>query len=220
MAIMHLPNSILTQPCEYWKEYDRLRLGVPAALLRFSGDGSQTWPEFSTIARHPDNRLAYWDQRLTVYRDTARLVATFWTHDFRAQQDIDIHIAWATADRREWSVPIPTGLPGQHCQLLALESDRLLAIYAQRRDPPDIALAISDDFGRIWDHSHDLMVYDSTAGSEVGAGRQRSQIDLWRRDMEVWRFDHPRAILLPDDEFFIVFYAGDDEAKSARWARV
>lgn len=38
--------------------------------------------------------------------------------------------------------------------------------------------------------------------------------------MEVWRFGHPHAVLLPNDEVFIVFYAGEDEAKSVRWARV
>ena len=176
IAIMHLPDGILTQPYEYWKEYDRLRLAVPAALLHFSSDGGRTRPEFSTIARHLDNRLAYWDQRLVIYPDTARLVATFWTHDFRVQRDI--YIAWATDYGHECSVSIPNGLPGQHYQPLALGSDRLLAIYAQQRDPPDIALAISHDFGKIWDHSRDLMVYDSTAGSEAGAGRQRSQTDL------------------------------------------
>ena len=219
MAIMRLPDGILTQPYEHWKEYDDPWPGAPVARLRLSSDGGRTWPEFSTVARHPDNRLAYWDQRLAVHPDTARLVATFWTHDFRAQRDIDIHIAWGTADGREWSVPASTGLPGQHCQPLALGGDRLLAVYAQRRDPPGIALSISDDFGRTWDHSRDLMVYDSTAGTEAGAGRQRAQTDLWR-DMEAWRFGHPRAVLLPDGEVFVVYYAGDDQAKSARWARV
>ena len=38
--------------------------------------------------------------------------------------------------------------------------------------------------------------------------------------MEAWRFGHPRAVLLPDGEVFVVYYAGDDQAKSARWARV
>ena len=38
--------------------------------------------------------------------------------------------------------------------------------------------------------------------------------------MEAWRFGHPRAVLLPDGEVFVVYYAGDDQAKSARWTRV
>jgi hypothetical protein len=38
--------------------------------------------------------------------------------------------------------------------------------------------------------------------------------------MELWRFGHPRAVLLPNGEVFVVFYAGDSVIKSARWARV
>ena len=53
----------------------------------------------------------------------------------------------------------------------------------------------------------------------AGRSGARSQADLWR-DMELWRFGHPRAILLPNDEVFVVFAAGDDVVKSARWARV
>ena len=40
------------------------------------------------------------------------------------------------------------------------------------------------------------------------------------RDMEAWRFGHPRAVQLPDGEVFVVLYAGDDQAKSALWDRV
>ena len=40
------------------------------------------------------------------------------------------------------------------------------------------------------------------------------------RDREAWRFAHPRAVLLPDGEVFVVYYAGDDQAKRARWTRV
>ena len=63
------------------------------------------------------------------------------------------------------------------------------------------------------------MVYDSTAGTESGAGRARSQADLWS-DMESWRFGHPRTALMPNGEVFVVYYAGDDDVKSTRWARV
>ena len=63
------------------------------------------------------------------------------------------------------------------------------------------------------------MVYDSTEGTEAGVGLRRSDADLWG-DMESWRFGHPRAALLPTGEVFVVWYAGDHEVASARWARV
>ena len=55
------------------------------------------------------------------------------------------------------------------CQPLAIGGDRLVAVYTHRRDPPGIALSISDDYGKTWDRAQDLMVYDSTAGTESGA---------------------------------------------------
>ena len=218
-ALLQLPGGVLAQPYEHWKEYDDPTPAAPGAHLRLSRDGGATWPEFTTAARHPDNLMAYWDQRLAVHPATGQLVAMFWTHDFEAGKDVDIHIAWGSADGREWTVPQATSLPGQHCQPLSLGGDRLLAAYTKRRDPPGIALSTSDDFGRTWDRARDLMVYESTEGTESGAGFTRSQAELWS-DMENWRFGHPRAALLPHGEVFVVYYAGDDEVKSARWGRV
>ena len=143
----------------------------------------------------------------------------FWTHDFDAGQDTDAHIAWGSADGRQWSEPRSAGLPGQHCQPLSLGGDRLLAAYPRRRDPPGIVLSLSEDFGCTWDRSRDLVVHDSTEGTEAGAGDARFDADLWS-DMESWRFGHPRAALLPNGEVFVVYYAGGREVKSARWARV
>ena len=218
-AIIRLPDDGLAQPYEHWKTYDDPAPGRPGARLRFSYDGGATWPDYATVAEHPDHALAYWDQRIALHPDTAQLVAMFWTHDFNAGVDLDVHIAWGSADGRTWSAPQGTNLPGQHCQPLSLGGDRLLATYTHRRSPPGIAVSISDDFGRTWDRSQDVMVYDSTAGTESGASGARSQADLWR-DMELWRFGHPRAVRLPNGEVLVVFAAGDDVVKSARWARV
>ena len=218
-AVIRLPGGVLAQPYEQWKEYEDPSPGQPAARLRLSHDGGETWPDFVTVARHPDNALAYWDQRLAIHPVDGRLVATFWTHDFNAGVDIDIHIAFGTPDGRSWTIPRGTGLPGQHCQPLSLGGDRLLAVYPRRRDPPGIVLSISEDFGERWESGRDLLVYDSTAGTEPGARGSRTQTELWG-DMERWRFGHPRMVRLSDDEVFVVYYAGDDAVKTARWARV
>ena len=146
--------------------------------LRAWIDQGATWPNYVTVAHDPDNTLAYWDQRLALHPQTGQLVAMFWTHDFVAGTDRDIHIAWGSADGRDWIDPQGTGLPGQHCQPLALGGALLLAAYTHRRDPPGIRLSLSDDFGRTWDRSRDLMVYDSSAGTESGAGLSLSLIHI------------------------------------------
>ena len=133
-AILSLADGVLAQPYEQWKEYDDESPGRPAARLRFSRDGGTSWPDFATVAQHPDNALYYWDQRLAVHPNSGQLAAMFWTHDAAAGRDIDVHIAWGSADGGQWTVPTGTGLPGQHCQPLGLGGDRLLAcVHAARR---------------------------------------------------------------------------------------
>jgi len=218
-GVLRLPGGALAQPYEHWKEYGDPGSARPAAYLRLSRDEGATWPEYLGVATHPENLLYYWDQRLAAHPETGALVAMFWTHDPQARADRDVYIAWGTAQGRQWSAPMGTGLPGQHCQPLPLGGGRLLALYARRGHPPGIAASVSADFGRNWDRRRDLMVYDSAAGAEPGVGRPRSQAELWG-DMEAWRFGHPRGVLLPDGEVLAVFYAGDDQVKSARWARL
>ena len=218
-AVFKLPDGNLCQPYEHWKEYDDPSAGRSGARLRISRDGGVSWSEFVTVAQHPEHEVAYWDQRIDRHPSSGRLVAMFWTHNFLKGHDIDAHISWGSADARHWSAPAPTGLPGQHCQPLAIGGDRLVAAYPHRRDPPGINLSFSPDFGRTWDRSRDLRVYDSSRGTESGAEGSRSGAELWK-DMERWRFGHPRIALLPNGDLFTVFYAGDETIKNACWARV
>ena len=62
-------------------------------------------------------------------------------------------------------------------------------------------------------------MYASPAGSESGTGAPRDQRELWQ-DMLAWRFGHPRAVLLPDGDVLVAFYAGDDAAVGVHWARL
>jgi hypothetical protein len=216
--LLRLPGA-LAQPYEQWKEFDDPAPGRPAALLRLSHDDGRTWPGFVTVAADPDNARFYWDQRLAVEPETGRLVAMFWTHDPMAGRDLDVYITWGTPDGRRWDTPQGTGLPGQHCQPIPLGGGRLVAVYARRHDPPGIRAVLSHDFGATWDAETEVSVYASDAGTETGASGTRAIGDYWD-DMVAWRFGHPRGVLLPSGEVFVVFYGGDDAAKSVRWVRL
>jgi hypothetical protein len=219
--VLRLPNGDLAQPFEHWKGYDDPAVGHPRALLRFSHDDGQTWPDEAIVAADPTNRRYFWDQRLARHPDTGQLVAMFWTFDREANHDVPIHIAWASADGRQWTTPAPTDLDGQHCQPVALGGNLLAAVYSHRRNPPGIRLALSRDFGRTWHAKPDdeIEVYGSSAGDEAFATGASSGKDYWNA-MGAWQFGHPRGIALPNGEVFIVFYAGEGATRSARWARV
>jgi len=217
--VVRLSNGSLAQPYEYWKGYEDPSPARPGARMLLSHDEGRTWDEDVLVAEHPNNELYYWDQRIDVHPETGQLVAMFWTHSPVTGEVQDVHIAWGSPDGRSWTVPQGTGLPGQHCQGVPLGGDRLLAIYSRRSDPPGIVASISEDFGQTWDRARDLSVYDSGVGTESGAKGSREQADLWA-DMVAWRFGHPRGVMLPNGEAFVVYYGGDDKVKSARWARI
>jgi hypothetical protein len=217
--LIPLSGGVLAQPFEHWKAYDDPSVGHPRALLRLSRDRGRTWRDEAVVATDPDNRLYYWDQRLAVHPRTGQLVAMFWTFNRAGNHDVPIHIAWGTADGRDWTEPRATTLDGQHCQPVALGGDVLTAVYSHRRNPPGIRLALSRDFGKTWDSTDEIEVYGSGAGEEPNATGAGSGRDYWNA-MGAWQFGHPRGIALPHGQVFVVFYAGEGATRSARWARV
>ena len=217
--ILPLAGDALAQPFETWKEYEDPDPGRPAALLRVSRDGGLTWPEDILVARDPDNRVFSWDQRLATHPISGDHVAMFWTHEPDRGMDRDVYISWARPDGTGWTVPSPTGLPGQHCQPVALGGDRLGAVYTHRGAPAGIRFAVSDDFGRTWDRAREIDVWAAEAGLDAGVGEARSPDEYWN-DMGAWQFGHPRGALLPDGEVFLVWYGGSGVTRPARWARV
>ena len=217
--VLRLAGGDLAQPFEHWKTYDDAAPGRPAAWLRLSQDAGHSWTEDVLVACDPANARFYWDQRLEVHPLDGRFVNMFWTHDVRAGRDVDVHIAWGTADGRRWTEPIGTGLPGQHCQPISLGGDRLIAVYSHRGDPPGIRAVLSEDFGRTWNRAGELVVWASEAGREPGSGGPRAQEEYWN-DMGAWQFGHPRGAVLPGGEVLVVFYGGSGVTRSARWARV
>jgi len=217
--ILRLSDGVLAQPFETWKDRDDPAPGRPAAWLKLSSDEGLTWPTDVLVARHPTDSVFYWDQRLERHPTDGRLVNMFWTRDDPAAQDIDVHVAWGTPDGLTWTVPVGSGLPGQHCQPISLGGDRLLAVYSHRNDPPGIRAALSEDFGRTWDRTSEIVVWASDAGVELGAGRPRSQDEYWN-DMGAWQFGHPRGTRISDEEVLVTFYGGTGVSRSARWARL
>ena len=210
---------MLAQPFENWKEYEDPTPGIPCAWLRLSPDDGATWTEDVLVAAHPDNAIYYWDQRLATHPVDGRIVNMFWTHVPADGRDIDVHICWGTPDGRTWTVPVGTGLAGQHCQPISLGGDRLVAVYSHRESPGGIHASISEDFGRTWDPEAELVVWASDAGDEPGSSAPRAQEEYWN-DMGAWQFGHPRGTLLPNGEVLVVFYGGSGSTRSGRWARI
>ena len=218
--ILLLKDGALALPYEAWKEYHDTTPGEHHAALRLSQDGGQTWSGPSIVAHDPANRLLFWDQRLTVSPDDGRLLGMFWSHDRHAQEDVPMHMAWGSPDRREWSSPRSTGIAGKICAPLALPGGRILAAYVHRHNPPSLRAMLSDDFGESWNQAEELVFYEKERGGrESGMGGPRDFGDYWA-DMSIWTFGHPAPALLPNGDVMVAYYAGDEEAMGIHWVRI
>jgi hypothetical protein len=218
-AILKLAEGVMALPCEAWKSYYDTSYGKHHALLWTSRDGGQSFTSAVVSAHDPTANLFFWDQRLAVDPETGRLIALFWTHDRAAQQDVNVHVAWGSPTGEDWTAPVDTGFAGQIASPLALSGGRVLAVYVHRHHPPTLRAVLSKDFGKTWDVDHELIFYESGAGSESGIGGRREFGDYWA-DMNLWSFGHPEAALLSNGEVFVAFYGGDAQAMSMRWARI
>lgn len=229
-AILILQDGRMALPYEAWKAWGDARPGRHHAALRLTAPGGLSgwetratwpgqWPELAIVAHDPQGEFLYWDQRLTVAPDTGELLAMLWTHDRRVGQDIDIHIAWGSADARRWTPPVSTGITGQICAPLALGGGRVFAAYVHRHHPPSLRAILSDDFGRTWTAAEELAFYEKARGGESGIGVARDFADYWA-DMSIWTFGHPEPRLLPGGDVMVAYYAGDSSAMGIHWVRI
>lgn len=182
-----------------------------------SADGLFLAP--AQVARHPDDRLFYWDQRHDVCPRTGRPIGFFWSYDRQAEQDVPIHAAWGDASTLTWEAPFSTGIQGQIAAPIPLADGRLLMFYVHRHAPAGMRLIASHDDGRTWDREGEIVVYDH-ATPQAGMA-EASDFDQYWEDMSIWSFGHPAAVRLDEETLLLSHYAGRDAAQlSVHWARV
>ena len=218
--LLQLQDGTLALHYEAWKAYHDSSPGEHHAMLRFSGDGGKSWSKPTIVAHDDDNRLLFWDQRLTVAPGDGRLFGLFWTHDRVAQKDMPMHSAWSAADGQSWRAPRSLGIEGQIAMPLALGGGKLLMAYVHRHDPPSLRALLSNDFGESWDAAEELVFYEKQRGGrEAGMSGPRDFGDYWA-DMSIWTFGHPALARLPNGDVMIAYYAGDETAMSIHWVRI
>lgn len=190
-----------------------------AACALFSKDGI-IFDRIITVARHPENKIFYWDQRNAYDVDSGKIISMFWTYDRENEKDIDIHIAYGNPDTLTWTVPQSTGIQGQIAMPIPLTEGRLLCFYVHRHHPGSMRLVMSYDKGKTWDIANEMVIYENQEIKEKGVSGESSYAEYWE-DMGTWSFGHPCGIMLDENLGLLVYYAGRDVKKlSARYAIV
>jgi hypothetical protein len=207
---------------ESFKQFDEPGPTHHAAWLCISDDGGRTFLPPWLVADDPTDRLYYWDQRLAATDDDGGYVALFWTHDRSAQQDLTIHLQWASlADGdRAASTPVATSLPGQIAAPAMTSDGRLLAFAVDRGQPGTMRLWQSDDRGVSWPVDASLVIHQHEELAAISQGQENIDFAEYWEDMGKWSFGHPAIQPLGEDRFLLAYYAGTPDRMSVHGVRI
>jgi len=121
-----------------------------------------------------------------------RADATFHTEDeFMPVGGVgDLCLARSYDGGLSWTLPVRTGIWGQPGSLIKLSDGRLLATYGYRKKPFGVRCTISEDKGRTWNNSEEIVI---------------------RNDCPTWDCGYPFTIQLGKHSLFTVYYFVDSE---------
>jgi hypothetical protein len=207
---------------ESFKEFDDPQPARHGAWLLVSRDGGRTFDPPFLVARHPDNTIYSWDQRLGPTHRDGEFVALFWTHDRAAKRDRNVHLLHASIHDgpRAREQPRETTIPGQIAAPLVRDDGRLLAFVVDRDRPGTMTLWLSADGGRTWPVDERLVVHVHDERAALTQGKENIDFAQYWEDMGKWSFGHPAIRSLGDDRVLLAYYAGTPQRMSIHWARV
>jgi len=218
--ILRWSNGVIAFPFESLKSYNDRKPAVPGAWCVLSYDNGKTFGEPRLIARHPENKVFYWDQRLCTGKASGDFLALFWTHDIEQKRDLTVHFCKGSLTDPAAPSPVirETGIPGQISAPLLLEDGRLLAFVVDREMPGTITLWLSHDGGKTWPER--LVVYTTTVrGQPVKGVENVDYVEYWA-DMVKWTYGHPAIRSLGEGKVMLSYYAGVPDRLSLFWATV
>ena len=206
---------------ESFKEFDDPAPVEPAAWLAISRDGGRSFGGPWQIARDPEQKKYYWDQRLCPTRTPGEFIAMFWTHNRVEKRDTNVHILRASIDEGPMAAgqPVETSIPGQIAACRVANDGRILACVVHRGQPGTITLWQSADGGRSWPEDARLVVHIHDEWAAITQGRENIDFAEFWEDMGKWSFGHP-AIRPLGDGWLLAWYAGTPKRMSIHWARI
>ncbi len=215
--VLVLPDGGLACPFELNKNYYDISKWRHSAVMMFSRDGGETWPEYAITANDRENRVFYWDQRPGILEDK-RILNLFWTYDRVAARYLNIHASESLDNGRTWSAVWNTGVSVQPAAPVSLPDGSVVMAYVDRDGPPEIKLRISSDYGKTWPEETEHTVYRLKA--EQQSGKQQCLGGTWA-EMEKFSLGLPAAASLPDGDVLVLFYAGPEaDMTDVRWERI
>jgi len=218
--VLQWSDGRIAYPFESYKDFDDPRPATHGAWLLVSKDRGCTFDRPFSVARHPESKIYYWDQRHCAGKVPGEFTALFWTHDLVAQRDLTVHLRHGSIDRPSAAdmVITPTAIPGQIASPLWLEDGRLLAFVVDRDSPGTLKIWSSRDEGRTWRDA--LLVYTHEERAALTQGKDNVNFEQYWADMRKWSFGHPALRSLGGNIVLAAFYAGPPNNMSVHWVRL
>jgi hypothetical protein len=94
---------------------------------------------------------------------------------------------------------------------------RLFMVYTLRNaEHPGIMAVVSENEGKTWDCTHQIMVWDAAGKSHGGSAAG----NLCLADMATYAFGKPQAILTSDGTILASFWCTEACVTHIRWCRI
>ncbi len=215
--VLSLPNGHLACQFELNKTYYDASPWRHGAVMMFSQDDGESWPDHVVVAGDAEGRTFYWDQRPGLLSD-GRILDLFWTFDRRSAAYQNIHACESLDNGRTWSQPWDTGIPGQPAPPQSLGDGSIALAYVDRVGAPQIKVRTSHDGGRSWPVASEVVLEQPAVGSQTRD--KHTMQDAWT-EFAAYSIGLPMTARARNGDVVIVYYCGaSTDRTDVKWARV
>jgi len=215
--ILQLPNGEWAAHFEPNRPYEGGVAHHYMPAFTFSRDEGKTWSGAVQPAVDPEHHICYGDQRPSVL-DDGTVIDFFWTFDTRNGKFLNIHACSSKDFGHTWSALWDTGVQGQPGPAQSLPDGRIALVYVDRSGTPAIKLRISNDHGRSFPATSDIVVHEPGLDSQ---SREKQNIqDMWA-ELKKYSVGLPDMRKLPKGELLVTYYTGPHaDQTDIEWVRI
>jgi len=197
-------------PTSLWRDWQgNLPHGYQMVALE-SHDEGQTWPDYQSVMRSPNDQVLYWESKI-IELDDERLLAVAWCYDETTRQDLPNQYALSSDGGRTWSPHRSTELAGQTLTPLRLRDGRILNVY-RRMDRPGLWACVSHIDGERWVNEGDQPLWGHTSvQGTTNTG------DNMVENFNTLRFGAPSLVQLPSGRVYCAFWCYEETISVIRW---
>ncbi|MCM8759212.1 MAG: glycoside hydrolase [Candidatus Omnitrophica bacterium] len=188
-----------------------------ASVLLFSHDRGKTWKQPIIVAKDPENKIFYWDQRPGVLSDGS-ILDVFWTYNNENCSYLNIHARYSPDKGKTWSEIWDTGVPGQPGHPVSLRDGKIAMPFIQRDGFPVIKMRISSDNGRTWQENTEIIVYNSA--DKFSHSERKSMKDTWS-EFNKFTTGWPITAKTKNSDIIVAYYNGPHpDHTNIEWVRI